>query len=146
MSVPPAVAGGSSTAHVSRELNPNVQGPTTNPAIAVIYGNLLLALVTLPSGIAAFPVMTPTDIFSVSFLGIIQIGIAYVLFIWGVTGGTRPLDASIIGFIEPLLNPVWVFLFVGERPSQWALLGGLLIIATVATHTAFQYRRKADSS
>jgi hypothetical protein len=44
------------------------------------------------------------------------------LFIKGVTGGTRPLDASIIGFIEPLLNPVWVFIFVGERPSQWAVL------------------------
>ena len=51
-----------------------------------------------------------------------------------------PLDASIIGFIEPLLNPVWVFFIVGEQPSAWALLGGTIIIITVAGHTLNQYR------
>ena len=118
-----------------------IQNPkSVNPAIAVIYGNFLLALVTLPSGLSAAPIMTSLDWFSVTFLGVIQIGIAYVLFIRGVTGGTRPLDASIIGFIEPLLNPVWVFLFVGERPSRWAVLGGVIIISTVVAHTLVQYR------
>jgi len=121
---------------------PNPKSPM-NPAIAVIYGNFLLAFLTFPSGIAALPTMVPLDWLAVSFLGIIQIGIAYVLFIKGVTRGTRPLDASIIGFIEPLLNPVWVFLFVGERPSSWALMGGAIIVATIATHTYSQYRRWA---
>jgi drug/metabolite transporter (DMT)-like permease len=93
-------------------------------------------------GIAAAPTMLPLDWLAVSFLGIIQIGISYILFIKGVTGGTRPLDASIIGFIEPLLNPVWVFLFVGERPSNWAVLGGIIIITTVAVHTLIQYRNR----
>jgi drug/metabolite transporter (DMT)-like permease len=114
-----------------------------NRTITVIYGNFLLALVTLPSGIAAVPVMTLTDAAAVAFLGIFQIGIAYILFIKGVTEGTRPLDASIIGFIEPLLNPVWVFLFIGEEPSKWAILGGAIIIATVVAHTLRQYRTKA---
>ena len=86
--------------------------------------------------------MQPLDWVSVSFLGIIQIGIAYILFIRGVTEGTRPLDASIIGFIEPLLNPVWVFLVLGERPSRWALLGGGLIVATVVVHTIVQHRSR----
>ncbi|MFL6373054.1 MAG: DMT family transporter [Pyrinomonadaceae bacterium] len=112
-----------------------------NPVITVIYGNSILAIATAPSGITAFPLLTLKDIFAVSFLGIVQIGIAYILFIKGVSGGTRPLDASIIGFIEPLLNPVWVFLFVGEQPSNWALLGGVIIIATVIAHTLVQYRR-----
>jgi len=111
-----------------------------NPAIAVIYGNFLLALLTFPSGISALSVIVPLDWLAVSFLGIIQIGISYVLFIKGVTGGTRPLDASIIGFIEPLLNPVWVFLFVGEQPSKWAILGGTIIIATVISHTVIHMR------
>ena len=113
-----------------------------NPVITVIYGNFLLALLTLPSGIAALPTITWLDLGAVSFLGIVQIGLAYILFIKGVTGGTRPLDASIIGFIEPLLNPVWVFLFVGEKPSNWALLGGAIIIVTVIAHTLNQYRSK----
>lgn len=111
-----------------------------NSSIAVIYGNFLLAAVTLPSGIAAAPVMGPKDWLIVAALGIFQIGISYVLFIKGVTGGTRPLDASIIGFIEPLLNPVWVFLSIGEQPSSWAILGGTIIIATVAAHTVIQYK------
>lgn len=114
--------------------------------ITVIYGNFLLALLTLPSGIAAITTITLTDIFAVSFLGIFQIGISYILFIKGVRMGTRPLDASIIGFIEPLLNPVWVFLFVGERPSNWAILGGTIIVTTVAVHTLVQYRARSGQS
>jgi drug/metabolite transporter (DMT)-like permease len=115
-----------------------------NSTITVIYGNLILAILTAPAGIAAIPSMTWTDLGAVSFLGIVQIGIAYILFIKGVTGGTRPLDASIIGFIEPLLNPVWVFIFVGEQPSAWALLGGTIIIVTVAAHTLNQYKSHRD--
>ncbi len=115
-----------------------------NPVITVIYGNLILAVLTLPSGIASAATITWLDFAAVAFLGIVQIGIAYILFIKGVRGGTRPLDASIIGFIEPLLNPVWVFLFVGERPSQWALLGGVIIIATVVVHTFAQYRTRSS--
>lgn len=114
--------------------------------ITVIYGNFLLALLTLPSGITAFPTATWRDYAAVGFLGVFQIGISYILFIKGVRGGTRPLDASIIGFIEPLLNPVWVFIFVGERPSNWAVLGGTIIIATVIAHTLVQYRSKAATT
>ena len=113
-----------------------------NSTITVIYGNLLLALVTLPSGIESLSTITLLDAAAVGFLGIFQIGISYILFIKGVTGGTRPLDASIIGFIEPILNPVWVFLFVGERPSNWAILGGIIILATVILHTMNQYRMR----
>lgn len=112
--------------------------------ITVIYGNFLLALLTLPSGIAAIPTAGLMDYAAVAFLGIFQIGLSYILFIKGVRGGTRPLDASIIGFIEPLLNPVWVFLFVGERPGPWAMLGGVIIIATVCVHTLVQYRKKSS--
>ncbi len=113
-----------------------------NPVIAVIYGNLLLALLTAPTGISAIPSMTGTDWFAVTFLGVFQIGISYIFFVKGVRGGTRPLDASLIGFIEPLLNPVWVFIFVGERPSQWALLGGAIIITAIAVHSIRQYAGK----
>lgn len=117
--------------------HPRAQG--FNPTIAVIYGNLLLALINAPTGISAIPTMTGMDWFAVSFLGVVQIGISYVFFVRGVTGGTRPLDASLIGFIEPLLNPVWVFLFVGEQPSKWAVLGGAVIITAIAFHTIRQY-------
>src|SRR3954447_7108805 len=117
-----------------------------NSVITVIYGNFLLALLTLPSGLAALPTLTLRDLSLVAALGIFQIGLSYMLFIKGVTGGTRPLDASIIGFFEPILNPVWVFVFYGEQPSKWAILGGIIIVATVAGHTFVQYRSKKSDT
>lgn len=111
-----------------------------NPAIAVIYGNLLLAILNAPSGISALPTMVFLDWFAVIFLGVFQIGISYILFIKGVRGGTRPLDASLIGFIEPLLNPVWVFIFIGERPAPWALVGAAIVISAIALHTLAVHR------
>ena len=106
-----------------------------NPASSVFYGNIFAIAAMLPF-IAANPsTWTGLDLLSVFILGVFQIGLAYYLFTLGVARGVRSLDASIIGFIEPLLNPVWVFLVVGERPSQWALLGGTTIIAAILFHT-----------
>lgn len=110
-----------------------------NPTITVIYGNLVLVALTASSGIPAVPSMVPIDWLAVVFLGVFQIGISYILFIKGVRGGTRPLDASLIGFIEPLLNPVWVFIFLSESPSQWAIVGGAIIITAIVVHTIRQY-------
>jgi len=118
----------------------------TNSVIAVIYGNFLLAILTLPSAIGVFGTISLRDLALVTVLGVFQIGLSYILFIKGVTTGTRPLDASIIGFFEPILNPVWVYLFYGEQPSSWAIFGGLVIVATVAAHTLVQYRNRGRLS
>lgn len=65
------------------------------------------------------------------FLGVFQIGVAYVFF----NAGMKRLTATaavVTGTLEAVLNPVWVFLGIGERPTAWALLGGLLMLATIA--------------
>ena len=113
-----------------------------NPASSVFYGNILAIFVMLPFVIAKPSVWTGKDIFAVVVLGVFQIGLAYFLFTYGVTHGVRSLDASIIGFIEPLLNPVWVFIFIGEKPSNWAILGGLIIVFAVVFHTLNQNRAR----
>lgn len=116
-----------------------------NPALSVFYGNLIIVLLMIPFLLNEPPQPNATDILAVSFLGVFQIGIAYILFTKGISEGVRSLDASIIGFVEPLLNPVWVFLFVGERPSLWALIGGAIIISAVIGHTLrqnFERRRR----
>jgi DME family drug/metabolite transporter len=119
------------------------RGEGFNPVIAVIYGNLILAVLTAPTGISAIPSMVPLDWFAVIFLGVLQIGISYILFIRGVRGGTRPLDASLIGFIEPLLNPVWVYIFVGEAPTGWAMIGAAIVISAIFLHTLTMERAEA---
>jgi drug/metabolite transporter, DME family len=106
-----------------------------NPASSVFYGNIFACLVMLPFFVTNPSTWHGTDYFSVIFLGVFQIGLAYYLFTYGVSHGVRSLDASIIGFIEPLLNPVWVFLIIGERPSTWAIVGGIIIIAAIIFHT-----------
>jgi drug/metabolite transporter (DMT)-like permease len=52
------------------------------------------------------------------------------------------LDASFIGVLEPVFNPVWVFLAFGEKPGANALAGGGIIIAAVIASTAFSLRRE----
>ncbi|MCA1623874.1 MAG: DMT family transporter [Acidobacteria bacterium] len=107
-----------------------------NPALSVFYGNILIVLLMFPIVLNNPPAQIGSnDILAILFLGIFQIGIAYVLFTNGIAGGVRSLDASIVGFVEPLLNPVWVFLFVGETPSVWAIIGGAIIIVAVVFHT-----------
>ena len=113
-----------------------------NPALSVFYGNIIIVLLMLPIVFSNPPAqISSNDILAILFLGIFQIGVAYILFTHGIAGGVRSLDASIIGFIEPLLNPVWVFLFIGERPSIWAILGGIIIIAAIIFHTIVQNKR-----
>ena len=114
-----------------------------NRASSVIYGNLLICAITLPAFARAVGMMTMRDVLIVTYLGVVQIGLAYTLFTLGIARGVRSLDAGVVGYIEPMLNPVWVFLFLGERPSRWALLGGCVIIAAVLAHTVALARRGA---
>ena len=115
-----------------------------NPAVSVFYGNILGVLIMLPFIVPNPSVWTWQDVLAIGFLGVFQIGLAYFLFTYGISKGVRSLDASIIGFIEPLLNPVWVFLLIGEKPSNWAIVGGVVIIATIAAHTLLNSRKPAS--
>ena len=116
-----------------------------NRASSAIYGNLLVVLLASPWGIAALPTLTQHDALSVLYLGTIQIGLAYALFTYAMAHGVRSLDAGIIGYAEPVLNPVWVFLVLGEKPSQWAVLGGAIIIVAVMIHMLLDARAKRNA-
>lgn len=60
-------------------------------------------------------------------MGAVQLGMPYFLFSQGLR--TVPLqEASLIALIEPVLNPLWVALIVGEIPSAATLVGGLIIL------------------
>jgi drug/metabolite transporter (DMT)-like permease len=112
-----------------------------NRASSVIYGNLILCAATAPAFAGAVDELTARDALIVAYLGVFQIGLAYTLFTAGIARGVRALDAGVVGYVEPMLNPVWVFLFLGERPSRWALLGGSVIVAAVLAHTLMLARR-----
>ncbi len=96
----------------------------------ILFGHMLTAAIGIPM-IFFFPI--PLDfvpVMSIIALGIFQIGIPYVLY--GLASRhCSPLACSLIGAIEPLLNPVWVYLFNGEKPGFFALIGGAVVVSTV---------------
>lgn len=112
-----------------------------NRASSVIYGNLLVVLIAAPAGLRVIGEMDRFDAFAVFYLGVVQIGLAYTLFTVAMARGVRSLDAGIVGYIEPILNPIWVFLAIGERPTKWALIGGGIIVVAVIVHTLIEARR-----
>ena len=82
----------------------------------------------LESAAAASPLHM--EILYVLILGVFQLGIPYVLY--GIASkDCTPLACSLIGMLEPLLNPVWVAIFIGEVPGMFALIGAIIIIAIV---------------
>jgi len=114
-----------------------------NRASSAIYGNLIVVLIAAPAFFGATSRgISTADFARMAYLGVVQIGVAYTLFTLAMARGLRSLDAGIIGYIEPVLNPVWVFLFIGERPTSWAIMGGAIIIASVIAHMLSEARSK----
>jgi DME family drug/metabolite transporter len=115
--------------------------PDVDPISAILLGNLLVALLCAPLALPGFhPTLSQAGI--LLYLGVFQIGLAYLLF----NAGMRHLSATaavVTGTLEAVLNPVWVFLGMGERPSAWALLGGLLILGTIGWYTLLPRARPA---
>jgi drug/metabolite transporter (DMT)-like permease len=63
--------------------------------------------------------------------GVIQMAVPYVLFARGLRD-ISTAEAGLIALIEPILNPIWVVLAVGERPAAPTLMGGLLLLGGLA--------------
>jgi drug/metabolite transporter (DMT)-like permease len=101
-------------------------GEHGSPVAAVVSGNLTAFLVALPLALPLRP-HAPLDWAVIIYLGVFQIALAYVL-VTSALRHFRALEASLILLIEPVLNPVWAWVFQGERPGTWALLGGATIL------------------
>ena len=99
-----------------------------SPLESVLMGNILTALIALPFMFTSAP--SKTSWLGLILLGTFQIGLAYILYSIAIKQVTA-LEGSLIPIIEPILNPVWVFLVLGETPSKWALVGGSIIIAAM---------------
>ncbi|MBK7318172.1 EamA family transporter [Candidatus Villigracilis affinis] len=99
-----------------------------NPA----ESNLIAFLVTAAFGIPFVLKETWTvESWSIlAFLGVFQIGLAFIFFTQGIKH-IPALEANLIGTLEPVLNPIWVFLFYGESMGAFALIGGLVVLGGV---------------
>ena len=99
-------------------------------ASGIMQGQFLTAIIGLPVLFATQPAFTAHAVGGILILGIFQIGIAYVLYSIAIKRAPL-LTCSLLAVLEPLLNPVWVFLFAGENPGIWSLIGGVIVVAVI---------------
>jgi len=65
---------------------------------------------------------------ALAYLGVFQMGLSAIMLAYGVRHVTA-VQSFLITTIEPIFNPVWVFLLLGETPTGFALAGGFVILA-----------------
>lgn len=99
-----------------------------SPIESVLLGNIITAVIGIPFIFADMP--GTKGWINLVVLGVVQLGLPYILYSKAIKHVTA-LEASLIPVIEPILNPVWVMLFIGEVPGIWALIGGLIVVAAV---------------
>lgn len=97
----------------------------------ILYAHLLTACIGIPFAFFYETAASAEAIGGIVLLGVVQLGIPYVLYGIAVQH-CPPLACSLIGMLEAVFNPVLVFLVTGERPSALSLLGGALVLCTIA--------------
>lgn len=101
---------------------------TGSPLEIVLWGNILTFFIAIPfyGGVT----FSQTSLTGILLLGVFQLGASYILFARGIQKVTA-LEGILIPVLEPLLNPVWVFIFMGEKPTHFALIGGVIVMGAV---------------
>jgi drug/metabolite transporter (DMT)-like permease len=102
----------------------------------ITAGACIIISVFLP-----LPVFTTQSIIAISVLGIMQIGISSILFSIAIKR-VSAVSANLIALIEPVFNPVWVYLALGEKPGINAIIGGGMIVIAVTAASIISARRK----
>ena len=103
----------------------------SNPVLVSFLGNLM-SIFLLPFALRdpALHAAAPAEWVVILLMGVFQMWLSYALFAVGMET-TPPIKASVICALEPVLNPVWVFLLMGEKPGKLAIFGIIIVIATI---------------
>ncbi|MGB9695659.1 MAG: DMT family transporter [Ignavibacteria bacterium] len=99
---------------------------------SVIFGNYLVVII---AGIFVFDKLniTPQEFLIVLYMGVVQIGISYIIFNIGLNY-VSATESMIIGMLEAIFNPIWVFIGLGEVPSVYAIIGGAIVLSAILIH------------
>ena len=109
------------------------------PIDSVLLGNLLTFSLCTPFIVQ--DVTFEADVWlKIIFLGIIQLGLAYILFTIAIKHVTA-LDAVIYPVVEPICNPIFAYIFLNETLGFFARIGGLLVLAGVIGRGVLQIKK-----
>jgi drug/metabolite transporter (DMT)-like permease len=106
---------------------------------AIFIAGLVSAAITLPY--AEFSDIPVRQMAILAAMGVGQMGLGLVLFVFGAQR-LPPAETALLALIETILAPLWVWLAINEVPSNWALIGGGILFATVLANTALSLRRR----
>lgn len=109
-----------------------------NAISAVVAGNLIGFLGTLYFALP-MDAPRPNDVLWMLYLGVFQIGLAYWLLTRAVSE-VSAFETSLLLLAEPLFNPIWTWLVLSERPSDLAIVGGLVILVATTLKTWLDLR------
>lgn len=112
---------------------------------AVVLGDLMAFAAGIPFIFTTAPEVSGSSVLCILILGVFQLGIPYVLLAKG-SEYCPPLACSLLGALEPLLNPVWVFIFDGEAPGVFALIGGAIVIVSISLWCVYGDRKDRKAS
>ena len=113
--------------------------PDSDPLSSVFFGHLVSAVVGLPF-ILRETEFGPVTLCSLLVLGVFQVGLAFIFLTAGLRT-TPAVTASLISGIEPVLNPILVALFYGERAGGLALVGAAVVIVAVLGYNVLKGRQ-----
>lgn len=103
-----------------------------------LLGNVLTFIVAIPFFFTSVP--SRLSILGILLLGVFQLGISYILYSLAVRY-VSAIEAILIPILEPLLNPVWVYLGTGESPGKYAVVGGVIVVTAVVARQLSEQRR-----
>jgi drug/metabolite transporter (DMT)-like permease len=115
-----------------------------SPVESIILGNIIAFLVGLP-WIIQSPLLAPSGWAALLVLGVVQLGVSYWLYARAIRHVTA-LEAVLIPVIEPVLNPVWVLIFMRERPTRWAIVGGAVVLGAVTVRAIISVRARRSAA
>lgn len=106
--------------------------PKADSLSSIFFGQILGAAIGLPSLFQETD-YSPQPVLCLLALGIFQVGAAYIFFSEGLRF-TPPVTVSLICGIEPVLNPLWVAIFYGERIGMLAILGAAIVLVSIMVY------------
>ncbi|MEO7723418.1 MAG: EamA family transporter [Chthoniobacterales bacterium] len=116
-----------------------------SPIASIVLGNIIVALAGLPFMLSAQS-LGGDGWWRLLLLGTVQLGLPYIFYATAIKQVTA-LEATLIPLLEPVLNPLWVMLALGEKPGPWAIVGGLLVLTAVLGRCLLMIKgRRAVSS
>ena len=118
-------------------------GKDADPISSCFLGQLAAGLILTPLCFLETDFSPPT-LAAVAALGIVQVGGAYILFSIGIQH-TPPITASLITGMEPILNPLWVAAFYGERVTPLSVIGSVIVFCSIMGYNLWTANRKRST-